>query len=85
MEGLDDNKEDVSDNDLEEEVLDNSLFSMGMTRHEKLVARKPWRTSLIIKLVAARSDINIIFDACRPCGEFNLLLPLLIYLMIFLL
>lgn len=46
----DDEDDEASDDDIEEEVMDNSMFSKGMSRLEKIEARKPWRTSLIIKL-----------------------------------
>lgn len=51
VEGSDGEDGDVLDDGVAEEVEDSSLFSMRMFRHEKMEARKPWRTSLIIKLV----------------------------------
>lgn len=48
-EELDDRE--VSDDDLIEESTDGTSVGMGMTREEKIKVRKPWRNSLIIKLV----------------------------------
>lgn len=41
----------VSDDDVIEESTDPSWFGIGMTREEKLRARRPWWNSLIVKLV----------------------------------
>lgn len=50
MEG--DNQEgDVSDDDDLEDEKEGPWFLMGMTREEKSKAMKPWRLSLIVKLV----------------------------------
>lgn len=42
---------EVLDDDLIEENIDGSWFGIGMTREEKNEARRPWRNSLIVKLV----------------------------------
>lgn len=43
---------DASDNDvIEDDYQDGPWISLGMTKEEKKQARKPWRFSLIIKLV----------------------------------
>lgn len=42
---------DVSDDDMVEEGGKVTWFGMGMMREEKIVSRRPWRNSLIIKLV----------------------------------
>lgn len=54
VDGSDGEEEDVSGDDFEEEVVDSSMFGMGMSRHEKMAARKPWRTSMIIKFVGSK-------------------------------
>lgn len=48
--GMRDGEDMVSNDDLEEEV-DGPWFSMEMSKAEKIEARKPWKMSLIIKLV----------------------------------
>lgn len=51
MEG-EDNEGDVSDDDVVEEATeDDTWFGVGMSKEEKIAARRPWRNSLIIKLV----------------------------------
>lgn len=52
--GMDEDEDDVSDDDIAEEVVDDSMFSMDMSKQEKIMARKPWQTSLTIKLVRRR-------------------------------
>lgn len=42
---------EVSDDDKSEYDEEDPWFSIGMTKEEKLEARRPWRLSLIIKLV----------------------------------
>lgn len=42
---------DVSDDDVVEEGDDETWFGDGMTREEEIEARRPWRNSLLIKLV----------------------------------
>lgn len=42
---------DVSDDDVIEEGDGETWFGMGMMTEEKIEARRPWRNSLIIKLV----------------------------------
>lgn len=42
---------EVSDDDTIEEGDDEAWFGIGMTREEKIEARRPWRSSLIIKLI----------------------------------
>lgn len=42
---------DVSDDDQVVEDNDGPWFSMGMSKEEKIKARRPWRWSLIVKLV----------------------------------
>lgn len=51
VEELSDEEDDVSDDDIAEKVEDSSFFSMGMSKHEKVEAMRPWKTALIIKLV----------------------------------
>lgn len=41
----------VSDDDVVEVADDETWFGVGMTRKEKIKARRPWRNNLIIKLV----------------------------------
>lgn len=41
----------VSDDDVVEVADDDTWFGVGRTREEKIKARRPWRNSLIIKLV----------------------------------
>lgn len=41
----------VSDDDLIEECADGTWVGWGMSREEKIEARRPWRNSLIVKLV----------------------------------
>lgn len=48
------NDDDASDDDIVEDLGDVSCFSMGMTKQEMIAARRPWRTSLILKLVGRR-------------------------------
>lgn len=45
---------DCSDDNLSDDKADGPLFSMGTTKQEKIIARKPWRTSLIIKLIGRK-------------------------------
>lgn len=47
---MEEDEDDVSDDDVVEDLGDESCFSMGMARQEKIEARRPWRTSLFIKL-----------------------------------
>lgn len=49
-----DDEYDASDDDVIEDLEYESCFSMGMSRQEKIAARRSWRTSLIIKLVGRR-------------------------------
>lgn len=56
VEGMEEDEDDASDDDVVEDLGDEFCFSMGMTRQEKIAARKPWRSSLIIKLVGRRID-----------------------------
>lgn len=42
---------DISDDDQIEESNEGTWFGIGMTREEKIEARRPWRNALIIKLV----------------------------------
>lgn len=42
---------EVSDDDIIEESMDGSWFGIGMTREQKIQARRLWRNSLIMKLV----------------------------------
>lgn len=41
----------ISDDDILEEREDGTWIGMGMTRGEKIVARRPWTNSLIINLI----------------------------------
>lgn len=45
------NEGEVSDDDVIEEEDDETCFSIGMTRAEKIKARRPWLNCLIVKLV----------------------------------
>lgn len=40
-----------SDDDVIEESDDETWFSIGMTRKEKIEVQRPWRNSLIVKLI----------------------------------
>lgn len=73
---------EISDDDTLEESVDEALFSMG--REEKMEARRPWKNSLIIKLLGKLRDIIIFCVVSMRCGEPNRLLCLLIFQMIFL-
>lgn len=57
-------KEDgeISDDDIEEECEDKHWFSRGMTKEEKHEARRPWRLSLIIKLVGMTIDYHYLLS-----------------------
>lgn len=44
----------ASDDDLSDDEVEGPLFSMGITMQDKIIARKPWRTSLIIKLIGRK-------------------------------
>lgn len=46
-----DGEGNTSDDDVIEEGDNETWFDMGMTRKEKIKARKTWRNSIIIKLV----------------------------------
>lgn len=52
MIGEDLNDGEVSDDDLIEESSVGTWFEIGITREEKIEACRPWRNSLIVKLVA---------------------------------
>lgn len=41
----------ISDDDIIKESNEDSWFGTGMTKEEKIEARKPWRNSVIVKLV----------------------------------
>lgn len=41
----------ISDDDVIQEGEDESWFSIGMTREQKIEGRRPWRGSLIVKLI----------------------------------
>lgn len=51
---------DASDDDVMEEG-DEPWFGMGMTRAEKIEARRPWRNSLIIKLVGRTTGYHYLW------------------------
>lgn len=42
---------DVSDDDVIKEGEDETWFGIGITNEEKIEARRPWRNSLIVKLI----------------------------------
>lgn len=43
--------DDISDDDMVDDEEEGPWLSMGMTKEEKIEARKPWELSIIIKLV----------------------------------
>lgn len=45
------NDGEVSDDDVLEEEDDETCFSIGMTKEQKIMARRPWLNCLIVKLV----------------------------------
>lgn len=47
-------EEDASDDDPMGEEDDGRCFTLGMTREEKIKSRRPWRWSVIIKLIGRR-------------------------------
>lgn len=49
---------EVSDDDLVENGDNEAWFSMGMTREEKLEARRPWCLNIIIKLIGRSTDYH---------------------------
>lgn len=54
---------EISDDDIIEEGEDMTCFEIGMTREEKVEARRPWTNSLIIKLV--ERSIGYHYLLCR--------------------
>lgn len=63
------NNGDVSDDDVVDVRDYPTWFWMGMTREEKIEARRSWRSSLIIKLLGIKSVITTYGNASRTCGE----------------
>lgn len=53
-EDLGDDKRELSDEDILDEDEVGPRFNMGMSMKEKIEARKPWRNSVIIKLVGRK-------------------------------
>lgn len=51
VDSIEDEDDFASNDDQVEEDEDEPWFSMGMTRAEKVEARRPWRLSVIIKLI----------------------------------
>lgn len=51
MEEVDDGE--ISDDDLDEENNDETWFGMEMTRVKKIETRRPWRYTLIVKLMGS--------------------------------
>lgn len=45
---------DRSDDDLSDDEVEGPMFSMRITKQDKIIARRPWRTSLIIKLIGRK-------------------------------
>lgn len=45
---------DASDDDSTKEEEEGPWFTIGMSKQEKFLTRKPWRTSLIIKLIGRK-------------------------------
>lgn len=62
-----DNDGGVSDDDVIEEGDDETWFGIEMIREEKITARRPWRKSLIIKLVGRSKGITIYENGSRKC------------------
>lgn len=60
----------ASDDGLEEDDLDG--FGMEMSREEKIAARRPWRNSLIIKLVGNHTVSNTYGNTSKRCRERSL-------------
>lgn len=58
----------ISNDDLIKESMDESWFRMGMTREEKWVARRPWRNSLIIKLVGRSVRYHYLWKRIQAMG-----------------
>lgn len=61
-----------SDDDMLVEENGGPWFAMGMSKEEKLEARKPWQMSLIIKLLGATLNISLFSDNFTQCGRFNI-------------
>lgn len=53
----------VSDDDVIEEGDGDTWFEMGMTKEEKIVVRRPWHNSLIIKLVGGNHRTLVSMEA----------------------
>lgn len=70
MEGLNnDDDDDASDDDVVEDLGDDYCFSMGMSRQEKISARRPWRTTLIIKLVGRRIGYRYLLNRLQAMSR----------------
>lgn len=55
---------DVSDDDEVEDRDDDAWFGMGMLRGEKLEAQRPWRNSVIIKLIGRSIKYHFLWRRC---------------------
>lgn len=78
MDGVDmDLERNVPDDDELEEMDDGQWFSMGMTKEEKIEARKPWRLNLIIKMVGRSIGYQLLLRRLqamwRPQQPFTLI------------
>lgn len=56
-----DDDSDASDNDLSDDDIEGPMFSMGISKQDKINARKPWRTSLIVKLVGGKIGYQALY------------------------
>src|SRR3954463_13819301 len=68
-----DDEGNTSDDDLVEEGDGVSWFGMGMTKMEKIEVRRPWRNSLIVKLVGRSVGYQFLLKRtqamCKTQGE----------------
>lgn len=62
----------VSDDNVIEEGDKQTWFGMGMMKEEKISTRKPWRNSLIIKLIWKNIGYHYCGGVYRRCGRRNL-------------
>lgn len=56
---LSDDDSEVSEDDLSEDEVEGPMFSMGMSRQEKIIARRPWQTSLIVMSIGRKIGLAI--------------------------
>lgn len=59
---------EVSDGDLIEECTDSTWVGIGMMKEEKIEARRPWRNSLIVKLMGQTIGYHYLLVGSRRCG-----------------